>query len=747
MARPTKIVFGAVTALATFAFITAGQAEAGSTPASIVTNATDGASNLESVVEGEALVQLVGDPLTTAAKTRPAKGKKIDFSNATVKSERARLSALRNDFKAWLRVNAPKAKVTSEYDISLNAVAVQLNGESLAKIATAPLVSSAQPQYLYHETAADPDLAIISAVQAWQQVGGSAHAGEGVKVAVVDSGIDVHHPCFSDAGYPAVSQLGDKRYTNNKVISAKVFANKAAVLGFDAYPGPTQEHGTHVSGTIACNFETAANIAGVPLPYKMSGVAPRALLGNYNVFPGNIDNARSEDILNALDAAYADGFDVANMSLGGNSHGIQDLLTTAVDNLDEANMVVAISAGNEGPGHYTIGSPGMAERALTAGASTVPHFMGAPVTVGSSSYGAALGDFGALTGDITAPLAVVTEGGVNPVTKLSPACSPLSGDLTGKIALISRGGVTAPTACSFSQKIRNAQNAGAKAVLVVNNVGGDPIAMGKGGIPTEPTVPALQLSLADGTAVAANDGESVTIGETLQYFTTANVDIMAGFSSQGPTDVGLRVKPDVVAPGVNVLSSVPNFLCSTPPCFAFLQGTSMASPHLAGTAAIVRQLHPDWTAEQVRSAIVNTADQGVLKKSNGLSTETDLLITGAGRENVVSAFNAVAGIGPVSTSFGGIPAGSGQSGSKTVTITNLTGASKTFTLAVTPVGGTGVSFSVGTSSVTLAAGQSATITVSFNADKGASANDHTAMLTVSSNGSPVAHSVLYALVK
>jgi len=738
MVRPTKIVFSAVTALATFAFIAAGQAEAGVTPANVVTNVTDGGTAYADVADGEALVQLVGDPLTTAAKTQPVKGKKIDFSNATVKSERARLSALRNDFKAWLRVNAPKAKVTSEYDISLNAVAVQLNGESLAKIATSSLVKSAQPQYMYHQTATDPDLAVISAVQAWQQVGGSAHAGEGVKVAVVDSGIDLKHPCFSDAGYPAQTQLGDKQYTNNKVIVAKVFANKAAVNGFTAYPGPTQEHGTHVAGTIACNFETAANIAGVALPYKMSGVAPRALLGNYNVFPGDIDNARSEDILNALDAAYADGFDVANMSLGGNAHGIQDLLTIAVNNLDEANMVVAVSAGNEGPGHYTVGSPGSAERALTAGASTVPHFMGAPVTVAGSSYGAALGDFGALTGDISGDLAAVSGTGV---AGLSTACTPISADLSGKIALIARG------ACTFSQKILSAQNAGAKAVLVVNNVGGDPIAMGKGGIPTEPTVPALQLSLADGTAATAHNGESVTIGSTLQYFTTQNVDIMAGFSSQGPTDVDFRVKPDVVAPGVNVLSSIPNFLCSTPPCFAFLQGTSMASPHLAGTAAVVRQLHPDWTAEQVRSAIVNTADQGVLKKSTGLSTETDLLITGAGRENVVSAFTAVAGIGPVSTSFGAVPSGSGQTGSETVTITNLSGASKTFTFAVTPVKGEGVTFSVGTSSVTLAAGASATVEVSFDAVKAPSVGDHTALLTVSSGGSVVAHSVLYAFIK
>ncbi len=116
------------------------------------------------------------------------------------------------------------------------------------------------------------------------------------------------------------------------------------------------------------------------IPYEMSGVAPGGVLGNYNVFPGDVENARSEDILNALDAAYADGMDVMNMSLGGNAHGFQDLLTNAVDNLDMANVVVAISAGNEGdgdptthpptaPGHYTVGSPGSALRALTAGAT------------------------------------------------------------------------------------------------------------------------------------------------------------------------------------------------------------------------------------------------------------------------------------------------------------------------------------------------------------------------------------------
>lgn len=738
MRRSRTLVIGAVAALTTLALGASGQANAGAQPAaSRLSNTTDGAVTGAGVDTATALVQLRGDPLATSPRTRPAKGKKIDFTGAAVRAERAQLSALRNDFKAWLRDNAPKAKVTSEYDISLNAVAVKLNGESLDRIAASPYVQRAEYQGRYRPLADDPDLAIIDAVQAWNQAGGAANAGAGVKVAVVDTGIDTTHPCFSDTGYAPAGQLGDRRFTNNKVIAAKVFINSAAYT-----PEAIQDHGTHVAGTVACNYLTPATVAGVTIPYAMSGVAPKALLGNYNVFPGQVASARSEDILNALDAAYADGFDVANMSLGGGASGIQDLLTIGVDNLDQANMVVAVAAGNSGPGHYTVESPGSAARALTAGASTVPHFIGAPVTVGGKTYGAAVGDFATVSADLTAPLAAVTSAPTSPATGLATACTPLpAGSLAGKIALISRG------TCTFSAKIRSAQDAGALAVLVVNNVGGDPIAMGLGGIPNEPTVPAYQLSLADGLAVKGSDGASMTIGATPAYFTTPNVDIMAGFSSQGPTDVDFRVKPDVVAPGVNVLSSVPHTACATPPCFAFFQGTSMATPHLAGSAAVVKGQHSDWSAAQIRSAIVNTAEQGVLKDFNATATQNDVNVVGAGRENLFAAVKATAALDPVSTSFGAVPAGSGQARTATVTITNVSGGAKTYALSVGAATGTGVTYSVSSSSVTLAAGASATVTVTMTAAQGATPGDHYATLRLTVGGSEVAHAVIYTLVK
>jgi len=688
--------------------------------------ATDGGSTA-GIDTGSALVVLNGAPLATYEKTKPPAGKKIDFSSSTVKSYRAQLSALRNDYKRWLRANAPKAKVTGQFDIALNAVGVELNGESLATLRSAPMAIGAEYQGLYAPAGDnDPDLRLVSAFQAWTAGGGTPSAkGAGVKVAIVDTGIDITHPCFSD-GNPA----NDGPYTNDKVVVAKVFNNKAGVKGYT--PADVNGHGTHVAGTVACNEHTPAALDGTPISYAPSGVAPAATLGNYNVFPGEDGDARSEDIVDALEAAYEDGFDVANMSLGGGSSGFNDLLAMAVDNLDQANMVIAVAAGNEGPGFSTVSSPGKAARALTAGASTVGHFIGTPVTVGALAVAAASGEFATVTGSpLTAPLGVVASatgpGG------LSTACSGLpAGSLTGEIALISRG------TCTFSTKIRNAEAAGAVATLVVNNVAGDPVAMAQDGTASQPTKPAYMVSLADRTALMASDGASTTISPTRAYLQTTNNDIRAGFSSEGPTDVDFRVKPDLMAPGVNVLSSQPAAACATPPCWAFFQGTSMATPHLAGAAAVVLAQHPAWTAAQVRSAIVNTADQGVIRSHiDGTTIVDDVNIVGSGRLNLLSAVGASVALDPVSVSFGAVPSGSGQSDSRTVSVSSLGGAATS--VAVTGTTGTGVTFGA-----TLSGG---TITVTMVADKGASPGGRQAILRVYGASGEIAHAAIYTLIK
>jgi subtilisin family serine protease len=357
-------------------------------------------------------------------------------------------------------------------------------------------------------------------------------------------------------------------------------------------------------------------------------------------------------------------------------------------------------------------------------------------------YPGVAGDFGTISADLTGPLNAV---GVTSTTgRLSTACSAISADLTGQIALLARG------TCSFSTKIRNAQNAHAIRVVMVNNAFGDPIAMGQDGTGNQPTIPAYMVSKTDGaaleSAIVTTPGNA-TIGVTQQYFVTGNDGIMASFSSQGPTN-DFRVKPDVVAPGVNVLSSIPTSFCGDTAhgCFAFFQGTSMATPHLAGSAAIVKWEHPSWTSDQIRSAIVNTARSSFLKPSTGIGLDQNPLHVGAGFEDLNNAVHASVGLDPVSSSFGAVPSGSSQSRSATITLSNLTGSSESLTLAA-GTGGTGVTFGVSPSSVTIPAGGSTTVTVSMTESAAVSPGSHFTYLTISSGGTQVAHAALYTFVK
>ena len=185
-----------------------------------------------------AIVQLKGDPLTTHSATKPAHGKKIDFNNNAVRSYRAQLSAGRNEFKRWLRANAPRARVTSEYDVSLNAVAVELNGTPLATIAAAPMVERAEYNALYHPTLSE-SYKIINALGAWGGQGGRSHAGAGIKIGDIDTGIDETHPFFNPTGfsYPEGFPKCDATDSNShhqdqdcKYVSEKVIVLRFSII-------------------------------------------------------------------------------------------------------------------------------------------------------------------------------------------------------------------------------------------------------------------------------------------------------------------------------------------------------------------------------------------------------------------------------------------------------------------------------------------------------------------------------------
>jgi subtilisin family serine protease len=629
-----------------------------------------------------AIVQLKGDPISTNPTTKPAHGRKIDFNSQGVRSYRAQLNQTRNEFKRWLRSNAPGARVTSEYDVSLNAVAVQLNGTPLATIAAAPMVQSAEYNALYHPNLSE-SYKIINAMGAWTAAGGRANAGAGIKIGDIDTGIDNTHPFFDPTGfsYPAGfpkcdaadsashHQDQDCKYVSPKVIVAKVFYNKAHQQGLDAQA--IQDHGTHTAGIAAGVTGKTAVANGVEID-DMSGIAPGAWLGNYNVFPGGVLDARSEDILNAVDQAIEDGMDVLNLSLGGGYHGNNDLLAIGLDNAVDAGVVVAVAAGNSGPGQGTLESPGRARKIITVAASTNRHFVGQPFTYpagGGTTIGAAVGDFDPL------PAATFTLFDTH-----SDGCTSVDPAAAGSVAIIDRGG------CVFSQKVANAKAAGAIGVVIINNVAGDPTAMARtAGFDDD--LPAVMISKNDGAALRAANPPDASALATFQEFITPNQDILAGFSSQGPTLVDFAVKPDVTSVGVNVLSSITcvgtGFPCTTTgdgtdAPWAFFSGTSMATPHIAGSAAVLLQLHSDWSPAQVKSALVNRADLVIKDAITGMH-DVGPTAQGTGRENLSVAADATTWMDPVSASFGRVTVGRGSS--VTITLHNPTGTPQTFAVS------------------------------------------------------------------
>jgi minor extracellular serine protease Vpr len=685
------------------------------------------------VDRSSAIVQLKGDPVSTHSATKPAAGKKIDFKNNAVRSYRAQLSAGRNEFRRWLRANAPRARITSQYDISLNAVAVELNGTPLETISAAPMVERAEYNALYHPNLSE-SYKIINALDAWNAAGGRSVAGAGIKIGDIDTGIDETHPFFDPTGfsYPpdfpkcdaadsnSHHEDQDCNYVSPKVIVAKVFYNKAHQQGLDAQA--IQDHGTHTAGIAAGVTGQTAVVNGVSID-DMSGIAPGAWLGNYNVFPGQVLNARSEDILNAVDAAVEDGMDVLNLSLGGSYHGNNDLLAMGLDNATDAGVVVAVAAGNSGPGAGTLESPGRARKVITVGASTNQHFVGQPFTYpagGGTTVGAAVGDFD--------PLPAAS---FDLFDTQSNGCAGVDPGASGKLAIIDRG------TCTFSQKVANAKAAGAVGALIINNVAGDPIAMGRtAGFDDD--LPAVMISLNDGAALRASGETTASAEATFQEFITPeNKDILAGFSGQGPTNVDFAVKPDVVSVGVNVLSSItcvgkPNTCPGDGTGWAFFQGTSMSTPHIAGSAAVLLNIDSSWSPAQVKSALVNRADLVIKDAKTGLH-DIGPTAQGTGRENLSVAADATTWMDPVSASFGRVTLG--HPTSVTITLSNPTGSDETFSVSVTKFtpdtfGGTVPSiWNAGTlsagddritvpASVTVPTNGSTTMTVTVNAGHG-----------------------------
>ena len=276
------------------------------------------------------IVQLADDPLATykggirgIPATKPAKGKKLDRRNANAIGYARYLEEKRGAFKAYLRSTVASARVEAEYDTVFNGVALTLSGRNLQAVLTGLGVKNVSVDREFRP-AMNISRGLIGGVEmdAALASAGKGPAGQGMKVGIIDSGIERDHPFFNPSTYtaPAGFPIADHPTNALACTSPKIIVARS-------YPKPpatdscvdTNGHGTHVAGTVAGNTGTTATVQGIVIT-GLSGVAHRAWLGNYNVFPSNQASARSVEIMQAIEDAVVDGMDVLNMSLGGPVH-------------------------------------------------------------------------------------------------------------------------------------------------------------------------------------------------------------------------------------------------------------------------------------------------------------------------------------------------------------------------------------------------------------------------------------------
>ncbi|HZD87527.1 MAG TPA: S8 family serine peptidase [Gaiellaceae bacterium] len=553
---------------------------------------------------------------------------KLNVHSRSARLYVARLDAAQELAARELRAAIPQAHVQERFQVVLDAITVDLPNRSLPRLLRLHTFRHVFPS-LQYTPADDTSPSVIGAPTVEQQLGVN---GSGMKIAVVDDGIDQTNAFFNPAGYsyPAGFPKGNTAYTTPKVIVARSFpgpgSGAAGKLPLDP---KTSFHGTHVAGIAAGDAGTTAPASPEhPSVSGLTGVAPKAWLGNYRVFtvptPLGGDVADTPEIIAAFESAVRDGMDVINFSGGGpQTDPANDALMAAVHNVTAAGVVAVIAAGNDRDqvGDGSVGSPGTAPDAITVAAVSNTHVFapalsvavqGAPSDLTAIPFQGAGGE-SAPTAWSTKPhtlvdVATITGTDGKPVDRhlcgspgnlASPKGQLPAGSLHGEIALAQRG------LCPFETKAEQALAAGAIGIVLVDNRQGeaDPI-------PIPLSLPAGMISNLDGADLeafmdAADGKTQIEVGETVQDLNTGRSGVITSFSSSGPTAFGHDLKPDVAAPGAQVVSAT---LRNTDPSrFAVFDGTSMATPHVSGAAALLLELHPTWTPAEVKSALVSTA--------------------------------------------------------------------------------------------------------------------------------------------
>lgn len=565
---------------------------------------------------------------------------KVEVAKQAVKGKGMSLSAAANKAKSdhdtfkeeWTKIkklNRPNeekmknAKITDEFHETFNGIAMALPGTAVQELLSTgvvkriwkdnevkidlPVEAEAEEVKSSAPSKADDSLPQIGADKLHQE----NITGEGIKVGVIDTGIDYNHPDLKSSykgGYDFVDNDSDPMETTYQEWKD---SGKPEFNGSSYYT----YHGTHVAGSIAASKESSSASA-------VKGVAPDVDLYAYRVL-GPYGSGATSAVMAGIDKAVNDGMDVINLSLGSNVNDPLNPTSIAINNAMLSGVVAVVAAGNAGPGEKTLGSPGAAALGITVGASdmslTIP-------TINASAGEQPITNMKLLAQNYTDHLEdlknmslPIVDAGIGTQSDFN------NKDAAGKIALIQRGSIT------FDEKVKNAKAAGAKAAIVYNNVEGEiEVFLGEG----TNYLPAFHLSKADGERLKSQ--KEMTF-ESLGSVKTEG-DRLAEFSSRGPANGNDDIKPDVVAPGVAIFSTFPEYMNNPQDgenydmAYSRLNGTSMASPHVAGAAALILQEHPEYTPFEVKEALMNTAD-----KMNGQYSVNEV---GAGRIDVYEAFHA-----------------------------------------------------------------------------------------------------------
>ncbi len=458
--------------------------------------------------------------------------------------------------------------------------------------------------------------------------------GTGIKIGIIDSGIDLEHPDFAGRIIGGFDFVGDAYDSNNPDLPPVPEPGEGSRPGGDDCGG----HGTHVAGIAAAGGDNTTGAA--------RGVAPGALLSAYRVF--GCDGSTSDDVIvQAIERAYEDGMDVVNLSLGSNNGWPQDFLSLALSRVLDLGMIPVASAGNNGrSGTWTVGSPAAGENVITVASYDNLFTRSKKLELPD---GTAAG-YSVLSGAPQAP----TDGTSEAIVYVGRGCAADTyvAEPTGKVALITRG------ACGFNEKYQRAFDAGAVGVIIENNAPGG-FAGTLGGESDRGF--GISISQESGAALRAliTAGSPAFIRWTDEVLNEPNPtgDLISAFSSYGLAP-DLALKPEIGAPGGLIRSTWPlDREDGESAGYAVLSGTSMSSPYVTGAVALLLQARPDIAPTQVRGVLQNTAEPKAWFGDRTVDVLDSVHRQGAGMIRIDRAVQSSTVVSPSKLSLGESQAG------------------------------------------------------------------------------------------